>query len=159
GTPPDLDGEAGALWLFAGGSEANRARPAGQLNTAHATYDLIRQRVEGAGAESRDRHLAPAYHNPGVVAQDRGDPAAAEAWCRKSLEMKEALSDRPGMASTYHQLGSVAQDRGDLAAARSLVSQVAGDQGGARKPTGHGHELPPTWHGGAASRRSCRRRS
>jgi tetratricopeptide (TPR) repeat protein len=61
--------------------------------------------------------MASSYHQLGMVAQDRGDLAAAEGWYRKSLEIEEALGNRPGMASSYHQLGMVAQDRGDLAAA------------------------------------------
>ena len=52
-----------------------------------------------------------------MVAQDRGDLAAAEAWYQKSLAIKEALGDRPGMASSYGQLGLLAEARGDLAAA------------------------------------------
>ena len=236
GTPPELDSAAGALWLFAVGSEANRAILAGDLDAATATYDAIRQRLEAApetepqkqrlaaafttssagwrrigaiwrrrrsgiasrwrsrrrsatgpgwptsyhqlGMVAQDRGdlaaaeqwyrksleikealgnrpgMADSYHQLGMVAQDRGDLAAAEEWYRKSLEIKEALGDRPGMAASYHQLGMVAQDRGDLAAAEAVVSQVAGDRGGARQPARDGHELPPARHGGAASGRS-----
>ena len=63
------------------------------------------------------------YHQLGIVAQERGDLAAAERWYRQSLEIKEALGDRPGLASSYHQLGMVAQDRGDLAAAERWYRQ------------------------------------
>jgi tetratricopeptide (TPR) repeat protein len=134
GTPPNLDGEAGALWLFAVGAEANRAILAGQLDTAHATYDLIRQRVEDSSAETRDLRLATVYHQLGIVAQQRGDPAAAEAWSRKSFEIKEALGNRPGTSLSYHLLGMAAQERGDLAAAeashrKSLeISKALGDR-------------------------------
>jgi tetratricopeptide (TPR) repeat protein len=119
GTPPDLDSAAGALWLFMVGAEANRAILAGQLDAAYATYNVIRQRFEGSHAESRERRLAVTYHQLGSVAQDRGDLTAAENWYRKSLEIKEALDNRPGMALTYHQLGILAQDRGDLTAAEN----------------------------------------
>jgi hypothetical protein len=44
--------------------------------------------------------MAQSYHQLGMVAQHRGDLAAAEGWYRKSLEIKEALSSRPGMALT-----------------------------------------------------------
>jgi tetratricopeptide (TPR) repeat protein len=136
GTPPDLDGEAGALWLFAVGAEANRAIEAGQLDIAYATFDIIRQRVEGSGGESRDRRLAVTYHQLGIVARHGGDLAAAEAWYRKSLEIEETLGNRPGMASSYHQLGTVAQNRGDLAAAEALyrksleIKEALGDRPG-----------------------------
>jgi tetratricopeptide (TPR) repeat protein len=119
GAPPDLDGEAGALWLFVVSAEANRAILAGQLDTAHATYDVIRQRVEGSSSESRDQRLATVYQQLGTVARHRSDPAAAEAWYRKSLEIKEALGNRLGLALTHHQLGIVAQSRGDLTAAEA----------------------------------------
>jgi len=51
------------------------------------------------------------------VAQRRGDLTAAENWYRKSLEIKEALGDRPGMATTYGQLGLLAEKCKDIAAA------------------------------------------
>ena len=47
----------------------------------------------------------------------RGDLATAEGWYRKSLEIKEALGDRPAMALTYGQLGLLAEAREDLATA------------------------------------------
>jgi tetratricopeptide (TPR) repeat protein len=92
GTPPALDSPAGALWLFAVGSEANRALRARELDTAYARHDAIRQRLEASPAtEQQQRLLAIAYHQLGRVAQERGDLAAAEAWYRKSLEIREAL--------------------------------------------------------------------
>ena len=78
GTPPDLDSAAGALWLFVVGAEATRAIEARQLDAAYATYDLIRQRLETSGAESREPRLAVAYHQLGAVAEHRGDLTAAE---------------------------------------------------------------------------------
>jgi tetratricopeptide (TPR) repeat protein len=136
GTPPDLDSKAGALWLFVVGTGAARARRAGLLESAYATYDLIRRRLEASRAESRDPRLAVTYHELGMVAQHRGDLAVAEDWYRKSLEIEEALGNRRGMSSSYHQLGMVAQDRGDLAAAegwyrKSLeIEQALGDRPG-----------------------------
>jgi tetratricopeptide (TPR) repeat protein len=134
GTPPDLDGEAGALWLFAVGAEANRAILAGQLDTAYAAFDLVRQRVEGSTAESRGRRLAVVYHQLGTVAQQRGDLAAAETWYRQSLGIEDALGYRPGMAGSYHQLGAVARGRGNLAAAEAWyrkameIAEALGDR-------------------------------
>jgi hypothetical protein len=52
-----------------------------------------------------------------MVAQDRGDLAAAEQWYQKSLAIKEALGDRPGLATSYGQLGLLAELRGDVAGA------------------------------------------
>src|SRR5262249_7044382 len=117
GTPPDFDSAAGALWLFAVGAEADRAIVARHLDVAYATYDLVRLRLEATASESRNRRLGVTYHQLGVVAQWRGDLAAAEGWYRKSLEINEALGNRSGIALSYHNLGAVAQDRGDRAAA------------------------------------------
>lgn len=115
GTPPDFDGKAGALWLFAVGAEANRRRDAGDLDAAEDIHDNIRKALETAPqGETRDRRLAVAYHQLGIVAQLNGDWATAEAWYRKSLEIEQALGDWPGMARTYYQLGMVAQVCGDL---------------------------------------------
>jgi tetratricopeptide (TPR) repeat protein len=117
GTPPDLAGEAGALWLFAVGTEANRAIRAGELDRAYEIYDTIRQKLEASPGAAQRNRLAVVYHELGRVVQHRGDLAAAEQWYCKSLEIEEALGYRPGMASSYHQLGILAHERGDLAAA------------------------------------------
>lgn len=118
GTALAFDTEAGALWLFVAGSEANRAQMAGDLDGAERVWDELRRTLESAPkSDQRDRRLAVACHNLGRVAEDRGDIAAAEGWSLKSLEIKEALGDRPGMAASYHQFGSVAYLHGDLGAA------------------------------------------
>jgi tetratricopeptide (TPR) repeat protein len=137
GRAPGFDTAAGALWLFMVGSEAARAMGAGDLTVAEATYDAIRESLEAdPKSESRDRRLTVLYHQLGVVAQNRGDLGAAEDWYRKSLEIEEALGDRPGMASSYHQLGNVAYLRGDLGAAedwykKSLeIKEALGDRPG-----------------------------
>jgi tetratricopeptide (TPR) repeat protein len=117
GSPPDLETEGGALWLFAVVSEANRALEAGDLDAAQVTYDAIRGRLEASSGASREPRLATAYHQLGAVAQRRGDLGSAERWYRKSLEIEEALGDRPSLATSYHQLGMVAQHRGDFDAA------------------------------------------
>jgi tetratricopeptide (TPR) repeat protein len=80
--------------------------------------------------------MAQTYHHLGMVAQDRGELAAAEGWYQRALSIKEALGDRPGMAKTYHQLGMVAQQRGDVAGAeawyrRALeIAESLGDRPG-----------------------------
>ena len=113
GTPPNLESEAGALWLFAVRSEANRAIRAGRLDEGYNIHDAIRQRLEAAAGDRRPQ-LAVCYHQLGVVAQDRGKLDDAERWHQKSLKIKEALGNKAGMARSYHQLGMVAQDRGKL---------------------------------------------
>jgi tetratricopeptide (TPR) repeat protein len=114
GAAPDFDTPAGALWLFAVGSEAIRALRSGRLDEAERVYSEITRTLERSKSENAKRHLATAYHQLGRVAQDRGALDDAEAWYKKSLAINEALGDRPGMATSYHQLGMVAQDRGAL---------------------------------------------
>ncbi|MCP4664648.1 MAG: tetratricopeptide repeat protein [bacterium] len=107
----------GGLWLFMVGSQGNRLYLAGQLDAAEATYDEARRQLEGSESEAGRRHLAAAYHQLGMVAQDRGDLSAAEHWYRKSLEIEEALGNRPGMAFSYGTLGLLAAAQGNLHAA------------------------------------------
>jgi tetratricopeptide (TPR) repeat protein len=136
GTPPDLASEAGPLWLFATGTEANRAIFAGELDRAYEIYDTIRQKIEASPEAEHQQRLAVTYHQLGMVGEDRGDLVTAEQWYRKSIEIKEALGNRPGMARSYHQLGMVAQKRGDPATAeewyrKSLeIKEALGDRPG-----------------------------
>jgi tetratricopeptide (TPR) repeat protein len=137
GAAPDFASAAGALWLFAVSSEANRAIGSHDLAGAERAYEDIRRTLEAVQpAGSRGRRLAIVYHQLGRVAQERGDLATAEEWYRKSLAIFEALGDRPGMARSYHELGRVAQNRGDLAAAeewyrKSLaIEEALGDRPG-----------------------------
>ena len=112
GAVPDFESEAGALWLFAVGSQANRLQRSGRLDEAEAVHREIAQILEQSTAPSARRHLAIAYHQLGIVAQHRGSYELAEDWYKKSLAIKEELGNRPHMASSYHQLGMVAQARG-----------------------------------------------
>ncbi|RJF82061.1 CHAT domain-containing protein [Azospirillum cavernae] len=117
--PPLFGTLAGDLWLFAVGSDANRAMEAGHLDAAEAAYDRTRQALESATHDGARRMLAVAHHQLGNVAFRRGRLPGAEAWYRQSLAIKEALGDRPGMASSYHQLGMVAEGRGDFPGAEA----------------------------------------
>jgi tetratricopeptide (TPR) repeat protein len=72
-----------------------------------------------------------------MVAEERGDLGAAEAWYRKALAVFERLGDEYGAAGSYHQLGILAQERRDLGAAeawycKSLdIKERLGDEQGA----------------------------
>jgi Tfp pilus assembly protein PilF len=80
---------------------------------------------------------AVAYHQLGMVAQERRDLAAAEQWYLRALAINERLGNERAAAITYHQLGSVALERRDLAAAeqwyfKSLaIKERHGDERGA----------------------------
>ncbi|MEV6112391.1 tetratricopeptide repeat protein [Streptomyces sp. NPDC052109] len=116
GTPPALGTLAGGLWLFFVGSEANRQLEAGRLDQAQQTYEEILRSLEqlAPNADQQSR-VALAYHQLGMVAEQRGMFEEAEGLHRRSLAIKEELGDRPGRALSYHQLGMVARLRGALA--------------------------------------------
>ncbi|WP_239101859.1 CHAT domain-containing tetratricopeptide repeat protein, partial [Microbispora amethystogenes] len=113
GTPPSLDTDAGGLWLFIVGSEANRQLRAHRLDHAQNTCLAILQALQQQTPQPLS-HIAGAHHQLGMLAQGRGRLDEAEDWYRKSLAIKEEIGDQPGIAATYHQLGMVAQDRGRL---------------------------------------------
>jgi hypothetical protein len=54
-----------------------------------AAFDKLRKRLELQGGEATRPGLAVAYHHLGMVAQNRGDLAAAEDWYRKSVSIRE----------------------------------------------------------------------
>jgi tetratricopeptide (TPR) repeat protein len=117
GGAPDLDSDAGGLWLFVVGSRGNQLIGALDLSGAEGLYDGIRQVLEASDSEQAPPRLAVTYHQLGMLAEERGDFGAAEEWYLKSLEIEEGLGNRSGMSISYHQLGMLAEDRGDLASA------------------------------------------
>ena len=83
-------------------------------------------------------HMAAiAWHQLGMVAEERRDFAAAEQRYLRSLAISEKQGNQHGAAITYHQLGGVALERRDFGAAeqwylRSLaISEKQGNQHGA----------------------------
>jgi tetratricopeptide (TPR) repeat protein len=123
-TAPDVETDAGAFWLFAVGSQANRFHLAGDLAMAEEMYDAIRIALEQSQSEAAKNNLATIYHQLGIVAQKRGDLDAAENRYKKSLQITEALGNRADLATTYHQLGMVAEERGDLDAAEKWTEKA-----------------------------------
>jgi len=119
GTPPRLDTPAGALWMYATGSQANRELDRHHLDSAESAHRQILSALQAMGTSPRQQHhMAVAFHQLGIVAQTRGELDAAQDWYRKSLDIKDELGDRPGIARSYHQLGRVAQLRGELGTAQ-----------------------------------------
>jgi tetratricopeptide (TPR) repeat protein len=115
GSPPRLDTAAGALWLFLTGAQANRQQRAKRLEDAERSYRQILDMLHAQPAATQQQsHIATASHQLGIVAQVRGRLEDAQDWYRKSLAIREALGDRPGMASSYHQLGNLAQLAGGM---------------------------------------------
>lgn len=115
GTPPGLDTPAGALWLFAVSSQASRQLQARRLEEAEAMErDLLAMLDAQPPSTHRQRQIARAYHNLGVLSQSRGRLDDAEAWYCRSLEVREELMGRSDMAETYRDLGMAARGRGRL---------------------------------------------
>ena len=106
GQAPEIETDAHYLWLYASGGEANSAQRARDLPKAEELWRRIAVIVEGRNSEK-----AIAYHQLGVVAQDRGRLDEAEGWYKKSLAFEEALCNRPGIAGSYQQLGLLARAR------------------------------------------------
>ena len=151
--PPARHGRAGARPLDDAEAGTRSPSPSGKRSaTGPAWRELPPARHRRAAARrarrrrglvqevARDRGGArqPArhgrnYHQLGMVAQDRGALDDAEAWYKKSLAIKEALGDRPGMAPSYHQLGMVAQERGALDEAEAWYKKSLAIRG-ARQP-------------------------
>lgn len=145
GSPPHLNSGAGSLWLFVSASEAKRQLLSHRLDLAQAIYaDMLDAlRSQPVGGEKRS-YLAFAYHQLGVVAQERGDLGGAGDWFRQSLAIEEELGNRRGMASSYHQLGMIAQEQGDLDAAEDWCRQslaIAGELGDRRGMASSCHQL------------------
>ncbi|MFI6296626.1 CHAT domain-containing protein, partial [Nonomuraea sp. NPDC050790] len=113
GAAPGLDTDAGQLWLYIVGREADRHLQAHRLEEAQHTYLSLLIALQQQTPPPQG-HIAVTYHQLGIVAQLRGRLDEADAWYRKSLTIEEELGDRPGMAGSYHQLGRVAQLRGLL---------------------------------------------
>ena len=92
----------------------------GRLDDAQAAYQTI---LAAAGAHDKEWE-AKALGNLGLVAQTRGDLAAAEDYHRRSLALEEELGRKEGMADTLCNLGTVALTRGDLDAAEDYYSRA-----------------------------------
>jgi hypothetical protein len=119
GMPPGLDTPAGALWLHAAGSRANREVQRHHFDRAEGVYLRIMGALQAMDESPLQQdHLTVAYHQLGVVAQHRADLGTAHDWYLKALAIYKELGDRPGTASICHLLGRVALERGDLGAAQ-----------------------------------------
>ena len=115
GTPPSLDSEAGLLWLFMTGSQANRQLRVKHIDDAERTHRQILAMLQAQPKSPRQQsHIATAYHMLGAVAQYRQQPDQAEAWHRKALAIREKSTNKPHTAASYQQLGIVIQRQGRL---------------------------------------------
>jgi len=77
------------------------------FDSAQRLFGRLAEHHRGRG-EREDE--AAAYHQLGMIAQERRDFASAETWYLKSLEISERLDIDSYAASTYHQLGVIAEE-------------------------------------------------
>ncbi len=84
--PPPPDTDAGALWFFLTGAEAGRLHRAGDLDAAEERYHRLREMLERSPSGWARSRLAATFHQLSILAHQRGDPQAAEAWHEKAEE-------------------------------------------------------------------------
>ena len=129
GPAPDLDTDAGALWLFAAGHQGTTLVGAGRLDEAAAVYLDLAERLEAQpGSVRRNGRLASVYGELGAVAHLQGNYGDAEGWHRKALRIEESRHNPRGVAGSHHQLGIVAELRGKLDEAESWHRKALGIQ-------------------------------
>ena len=115
GEPPSLGSDAGNLWLFFTGNQANRQRTQGHVDDAEHTYLRILAMLQIQSASpNQQRNIASTYEMLGNVAQQRRQLGEAENWYRKALAISEEIDDQQGAASAYDHLGTIAQESGRL---------------------------------------------
>ena len=95
-------------------SFANYAYKNRNYDEAEQMYKTMAQMAVNQDNSSAE---AAAYHQMGIVAQERRDLDAAERWYKESLKIELKQNNEHGSALTYHQLGMVAQERRDFDAA------------------------------------------
>jgi tetratricopeptide (TPR) repeat protein len=125
GGAPALDSEAGALWLFFTGAQADRLRRSRHFDDAERPYQQILAMLQAQpAAPEQQQQLAVAHYNLGIIAQHRGRLDDAENWFSTSLAITTELGRRSGMADSYSQLGIVAQHRGRLEDAENWYAKA-----------------------------------
>ncbi|WP_319053987.1 tetratricopeptide repeat protein [Streptomyces europaeiscabiei] len=127
GAEPDTETDAGILWVYLVGGQANRDMTAGRLDQAERNHTRLLHVVQRQPVgEAQRANLAACYHQLGQIAQGRGRLPDAEAWYRRSLEVSEELGDRLRTAISCTQLGVVAQLCRDPRGAQSWLSRALG---------------------------------
>jgi tetratricopeptide (TPR) repeat protein len=124
GGVPEVGTDAHDLWVAAARAEASRAFDANDLEAAEGIHRRIAESYEGINNQTASYYLAASYHELGTLAYQRHHFDEADRWYRRSLEIKAASGDKPGLAVGYHQLGILAENRGDLDEAERLYNRA-----------------------------------
>ncbi|MEK9735171.1 MAG: tetratricopeptide repeat protein, partial [Paracoccaceae bacterium] len=89
----------------------------GNLTAVQAAYDTVLTLAE---AEKDDGFKAAALGNLGILADTRGDLAAAEGYYAQSLKLNQELGLKEGMANQYANLGGLEHARGKMTESRAF---------------------------------------
>jgi predicted ATPase len=80
------------------------------------------ERIGGLGPALSPAVRANVYNGAGVLANDLGDYAAAQAWHEQALGLRRELNDRLGMARSLGNLGNTARQLGQRAQSRAYFA-------------------------------------
>ncbi len=112
---PATGSPAASLWLYITGQQAARQMNAGQLDQAELSYRRALAWLQDLPESEWTRaSIAVAYHQLGIIAQDRARLGEAEDWYRRAIQIREELGLRALLATDYHGLGNIAYLRGRL---------------------------------------------
>jgi tetratricopeptide (TPR) repeat protein len=137
GSQPQIATEAGALWVFARGTQATRKLRSGRIAEAESDYHTILRAFHSQNVPAEHRaDLASTYHQLGQVAQERGQIRKAKEWYRKSQAVEKELGKQAETPDSYMQQGAAAGRRRRYKRAAKYfllaldVSERAGDKAG-----------------------------
>jgi len=113
-----------SLWRYLLGNEANSALAKGELSRAEEIHRAILAHLERRTDPEDDRATATAYHQLGIIAQERKRPEQAEQCFRKALAISMALGLEADVAAEYHHLGMLAQEQARYDEAEALFKEA-----------------------------------
>jgi len=94
--------------------------------TAANAEHQLREKLRRCEDQGDRPALAEACYALALHHQEHGNLEKAEALCRRSLVLNEALRNRAGVARAYLQLGLLRERRGDLGQARFFLGEAQG---------------------------------
>ncbi len=109
------------FWLYLRSVDARRAIAAADWDTASAIYQEFLEELIALNDPSVNDNIAVAYHQLGVIAQEKREFDQSIAYYQKALQIFENVGDLDKAAKSYHELGMIAlqQRRFDEALAYS----------------------------------------
>ena len=103
-----------ALWMFLLGDEADDAIRRNELEIAEVGHKHILAYLISLNDKTAEPNIAVAYHQLGIIAEERQQLNQAEQWYKKALEIRERLGLQRDAATDYHNLGIIAEERQQL---------------------------------------------